>query len=277
MARFSGYGLRKYLPGVNLLYKNLNKALSPSSIFVQGHRMYLDDGDSLGLSVKGEYEPIETKIIQEHIFADQVVLDIGANIGYFTLKFARLVGPRGRVYAFEPDPISFEILKRNVQSNGYKNVVLEPMAVSNVSAQAFLHRDKYNNLDHQLVNEFRSLKDISVKTIRLDDYFQAIPESIDFIKLDIQGAEVLALDGMYALLLRSKSVKILTEFWPIGLVRFGGTNGAAYYLDKLEGLGFEFFEVNQMSHALSQKTPKELLETYLPASGKYVNLLCVRQ
>ena len=276
VAKVSGYGFRRYLPGVNLIYKKLNKFLSPVSVNVQGHIMFLDDDDSLGLAVHGEYETAETKIIQEQVSLGQIVLDIGANIGYFTLNFARLVGEQGRVYAFEPDPISFEILKRNVNSNGYQNVILEPIAVSNVSARAFLQRDKYNNLDHQLVRESKSSKDMAVRTIRLDDYFHSIPESVDFVKLDIQGAEGLALEGMRNLLLRSRHAKLLTEFWPVGLERFGGINSAAHYLHELERLGFDFFEIDKISNAFFQRSSEELLKKYLPSSRKYANLLCIR-
>lgn len=275
--RASGYGLRQRVPLANLFYQKLNKFLSPTRVYVDDHIMYLDDADSLGLAVNEEYEIAETRIVQEQISAGQVVLDIGANIGYFTLKFARLIGDQGKVYAFEPDPDSFRILKRNILSNEYQNVILEPVAVSNVSAQAFLERDKYNNLDHQLVYESKSSKVIAVQTIRLDDYFRFINEPVDFIKMDIQGAEVLAFEGMHEIVLRSKCLKLLTEFWPIGLQHFGGTNGAAHYLHELERFGFDIFEVDKMSGALFLRSSIELLEKYLPSSRTYTNLLCVRR
>ena len=275
--RLSGYGLRQYVPLMNFFYKKLNKFLSPTKVIVQGHIMYLDDGDSLGLAVNGEYEAAETRIIQEQISAGQVVLDIGANIGYFTLNFARLVGERGKVYAFEPDPVSYEILKRNIDSNGYRNVILESAAVSNVSAQGFLQRDKYNNLDHQLIYESNRSKDITVSAIRLDDYFGLIALQVDFIKMDIQGAELLAFEGMHNILLRSKHVKLLTEFWPIGLEHFSGLNSAAHYLDELDRFGFDIFEIDRTQGVLFQRSFKELLEKYPPASRKYTNLLCVRR
>ena len=60
-------------------------------------------------------------------------MDVGASVGYYTLLLARLVGPSGRVYAFEPIPRDFAILKRNVKANGYQNVVLENRAVSDIN------------------------------------------------------------------------------------------------------------------------------------------------
>jgi hypothetical protein len=135
-------------------------------------------------------------------------------------------------------------------------VIIESTAVSNLTAQAFLQRDKFNNLDHQLVRESVSPKDLEVSTIRLDDYFQSIPGAIDFIKLDIQGAEALALEGMQDLLLRSKRVKLLTEFWPAGLERLGGTNNPAYYLHQLQRLEFDLFEIDKESNSRPKDHPK---------------------
>jgi FkbM family methyltransferase len=273
----SGYGLRERFPWINLLYKKVSKSLSPRKVIVQGHVMYLDDGDSLGLAIHGEYESSETRIIQKEVTVGQVVLDIGANIGYFTLNFARLVGEQGRVYAFEPDPVSFEILKRNVVANRYHNVILESKAISNLTAEAFLQRDQYNNLDHQLLTESKSSNDISINTIRLDDYFSSVESEVDFIKMDIQGAEILALQGMRNILLRRRCVKLLTEFWPFGLEHVGGKNSASQYLHELEDLGFVIFEINGIRGELHLTSSKELLEKYLPSSRNYANLLCVRK
>ena len=62
------------------------------------------------------------------------IIDLGANIGYFTLLLARLVGPTGRVYAFEPDPRCTALIKRSLERNGFHNTVMEQKAVSNANA-----------------------------------------------------------------------------------------------------------------------------------------------
>ena len=73
--------------------------------------MTVDDEDSLGLSVFGQYEPCQTQLIKDNLREGEVFIDLGANIGYFTLIASKIVGPKGHVYAFEPNPVIFSILK----------------------------------------------------------------------------------------------------------------------------------------------------------------------
>jgi tRNA G37 N-methylase Trm5 len=96
--------------------------LRERTVDVDGHFFYLDPHDSLGLSVMGSFEPAETELMRQRVRPGATVLDIGANIGYFTLLMARCVGPSGHVYAFEPEPKNFELLQHNVRRNNYANV-----------------------------------------------------------------------------------------------------------------------------------------------------------
>ncbi len=109
------WGPAKYVYGrlINMLRDG-----SGGPVRVLGHRMFLDRFDSLSLSVVGRHEQCITELVQQIIKPGDIVLDIGANIGYYTLIFARCVGPTGHVYAFEPDPGSFALLQKNVQING---------------------------------------------------------------------------------------------------------------------------------------------------------------
>lgn len=125
-----GYGIGRLYPIQYLL-----KQLKSNFAVVQGHKMFLDSKDSLGLSLKGVHEEFETELVKRMIKRGDVVLDIGANIGYYTLIFAKIVGEDGKVFAFEPDPTNFALLKRNVEINGYKNILLVQKAVSNKSGK----------------------------------------------------------------------------------------------------------------------------------------------
>jgi FkbM family methyltransferase len=272
---FSGSGLRARYQWIDLLYKSLNRRLAPRSTIVLGHQMYLDPGDSMGLSLDHVYEPLETLLVQNYVKPGQVVLDIGANIGYYTLIFANLVGTAGRVYAFEPDPYSFETLKRNVTINGYRNVILEQKAVSNQNAQVRLGLDNFNNLDHRIISVDDKRRSVNVDVVRLDDYFLGGQESVDFIKMDIQGAEGLALYGMQSLLARSRAVTLLTEFWMAGLESSGV--GALKYLLELKKFGFQIYDVGVDLYPKAEVEPMALLEQFTRQPMKHTNLLCYRQ
>ncbi len=117
--------------------------MRPNIVDVKGNKMYIDPkrNPAIALYDIGGYENVETQLFESHIKEGDVVLDLGANIGYFTLIAAKCVGANGKVYAFEPDPTNFSFLKRSVEINNYKNVVCEQKAVSNKNGvvKLFLH------------------------------------------------------------------------------------------------------------------------------------------
>ena len=120
--------------------------------------MFLDSVDSLRLSFNGVYEPCETEFVMNEIKKGDVVLDIGANIGYYTLIFARLVGEEGKVFAFEPDPENFALLKKNVEINGYHNVVLVQKAISNKTGKIRLFKFDDFKAGHRIHDSHDSRK-----------------------------------------------------------------------------------------------------------------------
>src|SRR5262249_36832247 len=128
-ALLAGRGLRRYR-WVNQFHALVLRHVKAREATVLGHRMRLDTCDSLELSIHGIYEPAETRFVEANVPRGGCVLDIGANIGYYTLLFARAVGPAGRVFAFEPEPENFDLLRQNVRSNGYENVRMENLAVA---------------------------------------------------------------------------------------------------------------------------------------------------
>ena len=117
------------IPRSKQLYGLLINRLKPSTVEVLGHRIHLDPGDSLLLSVNGAYEESEARLFEQSIRPGDVVVDIGANIGYYTLLAARAAGPQGHVYAFEPERGNYGLLTRNLAENGYTNVSAHDTAV----------------------------------------------------------------------------------------------------------------------------------------------------
>ena len=270
----SGHGLRKFYL-VRLVDNFIISHLKPTFAEVQGHKMFLDSKDSLHLSINEVYEPFETKIVKKEIKKGDVVLDIGANIGYYTLIFAKLVGEEGKVFAFEPDPTNFSLLKKNVEMNSYKNVVLIQKAVSNKTGKARLYLSEDNMGDHRIYDSHDGRKFIEIETISLDDYFKDYNGKIDFIKMDIQGAEGGAIQGMFNLLKKNNNVKIITEFWPLGLKRFG--MDPEEYLKVLIEFGFKLYEINEQEKKIKPVNIPKLLKMYAPQKQNHTNLLCVKE
>jgi len=184
----SGHGIENFY-SVKVAHNFVISHLKSTFAEVDGHKMFLDSKDSLNLSINGVYEPFETELVKKEIKKGDVVLDIGANIGYYTLIYAKLVGEEGKVFAFEPDPDNFALLKKNVEINGYRNVILAQKAVSNKTGKIRLYLSEVNKGDHRIYDSHDGRKSIEIETIRLDDYFKNYNVRIDFIKMDVQGAE----------------------------------------------------------------------------------------
>lgn len=243
---------------------------------VLGHRMYLDDRDSLQLSTRGVYEPFETRFLQQSVRPGMLVLDVGANIGYYTLQFARAVGPTGRVYAFEPDPANFALLRRNIEANGYEAIVTPVnRAVSDRPGVLNLYVSEDNRGDHRTYGADDGRAAIPVEAVALDDFLRDLDRPVDLVKMDIQGAEYYALKGMTGLLQRSPDVTLVMEFWPFGLRGSGAEPRAV--LELLRGLGFSFRELSEHRRAIAPVELDDLLRAY-PADdeGAFTNLICRR-
>ncbi|HET9870069.1 MAG TPA: FkbM family methyltransferase, partial [bacterium] len=230
-----GHGLGRVRP-IRWAYDRLYQALKPQWVRVQGHRMFLDEKDTLELATREVYEPLETRLLLEHLAPGQVFVDIGANIGYYTLLAARRVGPEGRVFAFEPDPDNFRLLQKNVAVNGYANVILEPKALSDGEGEADLFLNPLNRGDHRLYDSGDGRVHVRVPRTALGSYFKAVQNRPHFIKMDIQGAEARALAGMRDLVAGLPRVLLVSEFGPEGLRRSGAD--PAGYLRDLASLGF---------------------------------------
>ncbi len=209
---------------------------------VNGMTMFLDTRDhGIGkpLLTAGAYEPEETAFVRSALSPGDVFVDVGANVGYFTCLAARIVGPEGLVFAFEPDPRNFRLLSRAIEANRFENVVLERVAIGDRSGSIRLYRSSLNHGDHRIYDSGGGRCAIKIRMTSLDEYFAGRRTAVDFLKMDIQGAEFLALRGMERLLEASRDrITILTEFWPSGLRRAGADPGA--FLEFFESRGFFF-------------------------------------
>ena len=251
--RLAGTGIKRRYP-VNVIHELVMSFFMP--VEVNGHRMFLDSRDSLGLLGNQRYEPDEIEFAKNSIHKGDVVLDIGAHIGYYTLLFANLVGEQGKVYAFEPDPDNFALLKQNVELNGYSNVVLKQAAVSNQKGETRLFLCDYNKGMHRLYDSKHSKRSINIEVLRLDDYFSDYGGKINFIKMDIEGAELSAVQGMSSLLRKNGHVTIVTEFIPANIKGFGAE--PEQYVSLLVDSGFSWYDLSYKKELEPADIPKLL-------------------
>jgi len=265
----------RVIPGLDSIQRKL--VVRSKVDFVEdvlGHKMYLDDKDSLQLSIKRIHEPFETQFVVDQIKPGDVVLDIGANIGYYTLQFCRKVGPAGEVYAFEPDPENCNLIRKNLAVNGYANAKVVEAAVCDVMGTVKLYHNPEQNADHRIFDAGDKRHSFDVPAIQMDSYLSKLSRPINFIKMDIQGAEYRAILGMRELLLKNPQAVLVTEFEPHSLIKSGADPET--YLRLLSSLGFELLEIDEGLEGTKAVTCEYLLKKYKNRDGYFTNLLCRR-
>jgi FkbM family methyltransferase len=255
-----------------MLHKFINSLLIPKYVIVDGHKIFIDKDDSLNLAVGSNYKPMESKVLEEEVKTNNTVLDIGANIGDDTLLLAKIVGSKGKIYAFEPDPENFKLLQKNIKTNKYRNVVCINKAVSDKDGKIKLFLSENNKADHRIYGSEFDRKHIKVNMVSIDSYFKNKNQKIDVIKIDIQGAEMLAFEGMKNTLRRNKYPKILCEFWPIGLRRCGSSAGL--YLKFLRKLGYTIYFIDESGGKIIKVSDKYLKNKFTIKNEKFANLVC---
>ena len=158
------------------------------------------------------HEPESTRRYWRAIEPGMLVVDGGANMGGYSLLASRRAGPAGRVFSFEPDPRNFARLAARVRRCA--NVRPIPKAIADKSGQSLLFLDTFH-AGHSLVDGRVGERGILVEVTSLDDFVRELGlPGLDVVKLDIEGAELLALDGMQQLLRGARRPVILCEVHP---------------------------------------------------------------
>lgn len=269
-----GHGLGR-IKVLRWAYDTLFRLFKPKCVMVQGHRMWLDDKDTLELAVHEVYEPVETTLLKKLLQPGQTFVDVGANIGYYTLLAARIVGPKGKVYAFEPDLTNFTLLKKNITANGYTNVVAVNQALSSKTGKAKLYLSPSNRGDHRIYDSHDGRPSVEIQAASLDGYFKKLDKKVHFIKMDVQGAEAAALAGMKGLIRKNRGLKLVTEFSPGALKAFGAD--PKKYLKDLQALGFRFLEISEKNKSVKPVTPAQLMKRKWGGGEDYTNLFCIKK
>jgi FkbM family methyltransferase len=188
------------------------------------NKMFVDTRDLLiapWLLIHGEWEPEETELVKRLIKPGDVFVDAGANLGYYSLIAAR--AGASHVYAFEAQPSTYELLGKNVIINWMtKFITYENLAVySHTTDLEFFVRNHYPGNSSlgftppdQLGKWFDTTTAVKVHAVSIDDYFADKPCKIDFIKVDVEGAEPAVFEGARRTLATNRNIKILCEWSP---------------------------------------------------------------
>jgi FkbM family methyltransferase len=169
---------------------------------VQGNRMALslnDIGISRELVLKGVHEKNSTNQFKKEVKEGMVLLEIGANIGYYTLIAARIIGGQGHIYAFEPSPQNFKSLVDNVTINGFDDIVeAHKKGLGDKTGKSKFFLSTKSNMSSFLrredMGEIKQVQTIEVDTITVDDFLDG--EKIDYIRMDVEGFEWEVVEGM---------------------------------------------------------------------------------
>ena len=215
----------------NLSYSS-GPAVFPLAEPLKGYRMRLE-WQSCKAFVFGTFEPEVARLLLQVIQPNWVVLDVGAHIGYFALLLAKLVGPGGKVIAFEPCPGNFRTLEENVRMNDCRNVVLEKRAAAATTGVMNLRSNDTGALT-STASLVHGQPMIDVETVCLDEYRSQLQEPIRFVMMDVEGAEAAVVQGMRSFLRRDRPA-VLIELH--GFDSWGESHPA---LQELQSMDYQF-------------------------------------
>jgi FkbM family methyltransferase len=173
-----------------------------------------------------------------------VVFDIGANIGYYTLMISRLIAPDGMVHSFEAATSTYNRLKEHIHINNFNNILFHHSAVSDNNGQSVIYCADESNTGESRLESFKGFKKKeSVNCITLDTYIEKeAVEKVDFIKIDVEGAEMLVIKGALSLLNNYRPV-VMLEINPLYLSRMG--SDVTTLISTITDIGYNMFHFQQ--------------------------------
>jgi len=257
---------------IHRYYKNLNQYRYKNKRVIvtrDGIKYELELNEMIDNTIfyEGKFEPQTTKALQSLCKPNMVVLDVGANIGCHTLRMARIVGPTGKVVAFEPTTWAFEKLKRNCDLNHLNNVVLEKLALSDERSLKDVRM--YNRWPvqptigmagklHPIHRGYGEME--TVEFLTLDEYVMSKRYGhVDLIKVDVDGYEAKFIRGAKKVMKTLRPILVM-ELCPYTLREVG--DDIADLLKSILGLEYDiFYEYDLEDSADPKCISQELLET----------------
>jgi len=205
-----------------------------STALIHGYRTTLDLSEHIQRMVYlGTYERWETRAVRRYLRSGMTLVDVGANMGYFTLLGARIVGPTGRIIAVEPSPSAADRLASVIEVNQIPNVTLERCGLGREAGEMMLYDPHPSNHTPTMLGDPGTPgRIVPIRT--LDELADAHRVNrIDLLKIDVEGFEPEVFAGAVRLFAAGRIGAILCEFNEFWLAR-GGTTGDAVYRQLLD-------------------------------------------
>jgi len=209
----------RYIRIKNFLIRNFIKITSRKRYIIKeilGSKMYLDLTDTgicQELLFNDIREPLAIELVQKIIKPGDIIIDIGANIGYYALLEAKLTGGAGKVFALEPAVENIKILKKNISLNNYYNIEVFQLAVGGKNGVLPFYLSKKSNWHSFFKSDTLAptiIGKIPTKVVTLDAFVEDKPFPT-FIRMDVEGYELEIIKGMKKLLKLNRPLKILIE------------------------------------------------------------------
>jgi len=254
---------------------------------VRANEMWIDlydRGISRHLFIRGVHEPHATVAYRDALLEIRnnttetvTILDIGSNIGYYALEAADALDDHASIFAFEPDPKNRQLLKRNIEQNGYDNQIdVSPFAVDDKSGERIFCRSTYSNWnrlarDETTGNVDELVEQFSVETTSVDAYLDQEgvgPGEINAVRMDLEGHELNVLAGMMDVLNANGPLVLFVEFHP----DFGERDDYESALSTLERCGFAVRHADQYWNVLDIESFEELQDV----EGSHVRIVFSR-
>tara|TARA_R110002110_G_scaffold3754_1_gene19496 strand:- start:16394 stop:17203 length:810 start_codon:yes stop_codon:yes gene_type:complete len=245
------------MPAPDPVALSVNTPHGPLQLYVH------DENDrviSRTLREQGVWEPYETTLVLTTLRAGGVFIDVGANLGYFSIVAASVVGPAGKVFAFEPDASNFALLQRNATHNNLQERIhAAQIALHDCAGEGRLYLSRDNSGDHQIHSSDERRDSVPVRLCHGSDYLEPLVSRIDLLKIDTQGAEYAVVKGLLPLLLGlPEKPSVLIELTPLSLRQAGSSGRQLIAL--LEQLQRPFWIVDHIEHRLVACAPQALAQ-----------------
>jgi FkbM family methyltransferase len=240
------------------LWRRFNKRLSRSLVpdsrrtviqtRINGYTLLVLANEDVGRAIHfgRDFESLETRYLQTAIGTDSICMDVGANIGYFTMLMAK-AARLGKVYAFEPAPLSASLLRASAELNRFENIEVIESAVGASDGEVAFTQSADSAYSSIRDTERRAVERvIRIPMTSLDSFIKSRSiQSVAVLKIDVEGAEGLVLDGSHALLsdIARRPRVILMELYDGNLSPYGTC--ASVIVDRMRAFGYTPYFVSE--------------------------------